>query len=100
MAAELDGQVPGEVFDRRDVVERLAQALIEEPLETVSLEGDEAWYFEDLGDLSERAALAFTSLNDGGSGITAHHQAIPPQDVGAANLDTESQNVRIPSQGS
>ena len=58
MLAELDGEVAGEVLDRGDVVEGLAQPLIEEPLETVPLERDKIGYLEDLRDLGERAALA------------------------------------------
>ena len=74
---ELDGEVAGEVFDGRDVVEGLAQSLIEEPLETVALKRDKIGDIEDFRDLGERAALAPTGADDGGT-CSAGHQAIPP----------------------
>ena len=61
----------------RDVLEGLAEPLIEEPLETVPLKSDKIRYVEDLRDLGERAALALTSRDERGSGFAAH-QAIPP----------------------
>jgi hypothetical protein len=82
VAAELDGQVTGEVLDRRDVRKSLIEALAEEPLETLSLDVYEVRDFEYLGDLRERTALADTCAYDGGT-FSAGHQAIPPSGVEA-----------------
>jgi hypothetical protein len=79
--AELHREVAGEVFDGRDVLERLVETLFEEPLETVALKRDKIRYVEHLRDLGERATLAKTSLDNMRSGSTGH-QAIPPPDVG------------------
>jgi hypothetical protein len=40
MVGELQGEGPGEVLDRADLVEDLAKALIEEPLERLVLYGE------------------------------------------------------------
>ena len=79
--AELHREVPGEVFDRRDVLEGLVQTFLEEPLETVALKRDETGYVEYLRDLREGTALAKTSLDNTGIGSTGH-QVIPPPVVG------------------
>ncbi len=56
VAAELHGKGPGEVLDRGDVVDGLAQALVEEPLERGALDVDEVWDLENLLEARERTA--------------------------------------------
>ena len=69
------------------------QTLLEEPLETVALEGDKIGDLEDLRDLGERAALALTSLDDAGNLLRGAPGDSSFQDVEAATH--KSQNVRI-----
>jgi hypothetical protein len=47
-----------EVLDRRDVAERLGQALVQEPLEAFALHRDEIRQLERLGKIGERIAFA------------------------------------------
>ena len=57
--AELDGEVAGVVLDRRDVVDRLAQAAllgIDQPLERAALDVDQVGDIEDLVQARERTA--------------------------------------------
>jgi hypothetical protein len=62
--AELDGERAGVVGDRRDVVDRLAQALVQEPLERGLLDVDEVGEVEDV--LQARKSLA-RARRDGGA---------------------------------
>ena len=55
---ELELQGFAEVLDRRDVAEGLAQTLAEEPLEALSLDGDEIGELERLREIGERVAIA------------------------------------------
>ena len=48
VVAELDGQRSGVVLDRRDVVDRLAQALVQEPLERCLLDVDQVGEVKDM----------------------------------------------------
>ena len=48
VVAELDGERAGVVLDRRDVVDRLAQALVHEPLERRLLDVDQVGEVEDV----------------------------------------------------
>ena len=43
----------GEVLDRRDVAEGLGQALVEEPLEALPLDGDQIGKFENFLQIAE-----------------------------------------------
>jgi hypothetical protein len=89
MRTELHGKVAREVLDGRDIFERLPQPLVEEPLETITLDGDKIRYLEDLWNLCERAALAFTSRDKRGSCFAAH-QAIPPKELEAAYVSRKT----------
>ena len=51
---ELEAQLAGEVLDRADVVERLRQAAVQEPLEGVPLDGDEIGQRQRLVDVGKR----------------------------------------------
>ena len=53
----------GEVLDRGDVAEGLGQAVLQEPVERVALDGDEVGQLEDLVEVGERIAVP-----DGGAG--------------------------------
>jgi len=86
MRAKLHRESPGEVFDGRYVVERIAQSFIEEPLEAISLKRDKVWDLENLGNLGEATALAPNGADDGGT-FSVGHQAIPPS-RGGLNLPT------------
>ena len=72
--AELHREGAGEVLDRRDVVDRLAQALLDEPLEGRALDVDEVGDVTDLLLLGEGVANA-------GSGAGAQ-VARPPDESG------------------
>ena len=50
---ELEAQLAGEVLDRADVVERLGQAPVQEPLERVALDGDEVGQRQGLVDVGK-----------------------------------------------
>ena len=54
--AELDGERAGVVLDRRDVVDRLAEALVQEPLERGLLDVDQVGEVENV--LQARESLA------------------------------------------
>ena len=58
MLAEFEDQVPGEVLDRANRIERLGQTLGLEPLEAGLLQFDEIRDFEDVRDLRERVPIA------------------------------------------
>ena len=51
---QLEAQLAGEVLDRADVVERLGQTPVQEPLERVTLDGDEVRQGQGLVDVGER----------------------------------------------
>ena len=55
---ELDGERAGVVLDRRDVVDRLAQALVQEPLERGLLDVDQVGKVEDVLEARETGARA------------------------------------------
>ena len=50
---QLEAQLAGEVLDRADVVERLGQASVQEPLEGVTLDGDEVRQRQGLVDVGK-----------------------------------------------
>ena len=54
---ELQVQGLGEVLDRRDVAERVREALIEEPLEGLSLDGDQVREGKRLVEVRERVTV-------------------------------------------
>ena len=58
VVAELDGEGSGVVLDRRDVVDRLPEAFVQEPLERGLLDIDEVGEVEDVLDLGKRLTRA------------------------------------------
>ena len=72
--AELDREGAGEVLDRRDVVDRLAKALLDEPLKGRALDVDE------VGDVTNLLLLG-EGVADAGSGLGAQ-VARPPDESG------------------
>ena len=56
--AELDGERPGVVLDRRDVVDRLPEPFAEEPVEGLTLDVDQIGEVEDVLETRERMARA------------------------------------------
>ena len=72
--AELHRKGAGEILDRRDVVDRLAQALLDEPLEGRALDVDE------VGDVTNLLLLG-EGVADAGSGAGAQ-VARPPDESG------------------
>src|SRR6266540_3507287 len=58
VGAELDGQGAGVVLDRRDVVDRLAKTLVQEPLERGLLDVDQIGKVEDVLETRETGARA------------------------------------------
>ena len=81
MVAELDAHVLGVVLDRGDVLERLIEALVHEPFETIRLNGDEVGHVHDVRNLRKRAAIAIkyclTSI------FVLGHEAFPPSGASA-----------------
>src|SRR4029078_10325475 len=63
--AELDGERAGVVLDRRDVVDRLAEALLQEPIERGLLDVDQVGKVENV--LQTRKALARAWRSDPGA---------------------------------
>ena len=53
---EVDGECSGEIHDRRDVVDRFAESLIEEPFVGLPLDVDEMRNFENLVEARKRAS--------------------------------------------
>ncbi len=53
MVGQLEGEGAGEVLDRADLLEDLAKALVEEPLEGLVLDCQEIGEGKDFGDLSK-----------------------------------------------
>src|SRR5262249_57953110 len=58
VVAELDGERSGVVLDRRDVVDRLAEAFAEEPVEGLPLDVDQVGEVENVLETRERLARA------------------------------------------
>src|SRR3954447_22394791 len=58
VVGELDGERAGVVLDRRDVVDRLAEAVVQEPLERGLLDVDQVGEVEDVFDTGKRLARA------------------------------------------
>ena len=56
--AELDGERAGVVLDRRDVVDRLAEAFAEEPVEGLTLDVDQVGEVENVLETGKRLARA------------------------------------------
>src|SRR5439155_3216227 len=56
--AELDGERAGVILDRRDVVDRFAQALVQEPLKRGLLDVDQIGKVEDVLETRETGARA------------------------------------------
>ena len=54
---QLELQRLGEVLDRADVAERVGQALVQEPVEGLALDGDEVRQLQRLDQVGERVAL-------------------------------------------
>jgi hypothetical protein len=65
--AELDGERAGVILDRRDVVDRLSQALLQEPLERGLLDVDQVGKVEYV--LETRKALARARRSDPGGQV-------------------------------
>src|SRR5213079_364726 len=65
VGAELDGERAGVVLDRRDVVDRLSQALVQEPLERSLLDVDQIGEVEDVLDLGKGLTRAGRSDRGG-----------------------------------
>ncbi len=67
MVRELELELTGEVFDRRDVGEDLGDALVEEVLEGLALDRDEVGELEDLGETGEGETFAGREARQGDS---------------------------------
>src|SRR5204862_388288 len=61
VVAELDGERAGVVLDRRDVVDRLAEAFAQEPVEGLTLDVDQVGEVENVLETRERLARAWRS---------------------------------------
>src|SRR5205814_3270249 len=61
IGAELDREGSGVVLDRRDVVDRLAKTLVQEPLERGLLDVDQIGKVEDVLETRETGARAWRS---------------------------------------
>ncbi len=53
MLCEFEGEVAGEVLDRRDLGEDLLQTMLEEPAERLMLDGEQVGQWLDFGNLGE-----------------------------------------------
>ena len=87
MRVELECEVAGEVFDGRDVSERVSEPLGTEPREGVTLDPDEIGQVEDVLDLLERKSF----FEPGGLG-QAPHSLHTIQTLGTARRTFELPN--------
>src|SRR5581483_174331 len=91
VVAELDGERAGVVLDRRDVVDRLAKAVLEEPLEGRLLDVDQVGKVENV--LQARETLARARRSDLGGQMMQ-----PPLEMcllRGANGGTSAQPLRL-----